>query len=70
MSRTFKDRRDHPAEVARVARQARRDKAHMSGVLRFSMRRYVDANARGNVDRSQRWFAAVDRSSRILSALD
>lgn len=42
----------------------------MRGVLRYAMSRYVRANARGDVEQSARYFAAVDRSARILSALD
>lgn len=64
MARTFKDRRDYDDKSA-----MRRTSQHMSKVLRFSMGRYVRANARHDVEASSRWFTAVDRVSRIAGTL-
>lgn len=72
MSKTYKDRRDYPLADHSEARipHWHEDRHRMRGVLRYAMSRYVRANARGDVEQSARYFAAVDRSARILSALD
>lgn len=64
MARTFKDRRDYEDKA-----NQRRTSQHMSKVLRFSMGRYVRANARHDVEASSRWFTAADRASRIVGTL-